>query len=308
MKYSILISLNIFFFSSCATMFNTNKTKIRVYTSQPAKIISGQDTLDSRESGVKISVPRHRKPLDIQILTDSVQKNIVLKPKISSAFYLNILNGGWGCFADVLSGNIYGFKREIFVDLKRSESNSYKTKFFSNKGEVFLHLSIPYFNNYQARFDGQPYFENFGFWGFRLGLDVFYKKNTFLHFSSNVGADYLIPTFPAPYYSDDRFWTKSLSFTHNHKIKRFTLGYGLMYGKSTLQKSILQSDFEEKIIEIHHFNTWGLHTNGYFAVGERFNIGIIYNPTFLNYNSNANTTWGYGHNLSLDLAWKIRLR
>jgi hypothetical protein len=162
-----------------------------------------------------------------------------------------------------------------------------------NKGDLYLHLSLPVINLFKT----VPKYGNFGFGGFTVGFDYYYSKNKFIHYASSV-----IPNISPKNFSKKEEYNVMVSaygrFTNNHIFGRFTIGYGLSFGINDYF-SISSPIKDEYFI-------FGLIFPTHFQVGKNFNIGVVYRPTF--YRPNAVEKFAYEHLLSIDCAWKIRLR
>ena len=109
-----------------------------------------------------------------------------------------------------------------------------------------------------------------------------------------------------------------VSLSNNHKIQQFSLGYGLSFTKNTWnitdygrwdyeydeQDEIIPPLIKDPITKSHF--AFGLIFPIYFQLSEHFNIGVVYRPTF--YRPNMTDKFSYEHLISVDFAWKIRLK
>lgn len=99
------------------------------------------------------------------------------------------------------------------------------------------------------------------------------------------------------------------SISNNHKLGTFSLGYGLSYSKNTwdfryYDKFDAPPPTREPIKKSS--NAIGLIFPTYLQLGEHFNVGVIYRPTF--YRPKLNDKFKYEHLISIDFAWKIRVK
>ena len=174
----------------------------------------------------------------------------------------------------------------------------------ANKKEIiYLHLSIPFINSFCMKFEGQGANFKTGIFGGSVGLDYHYTKNHFIH----LGASSVTHLLSVPKSNGELMTSEYISLSNNHKIKRFTIGYGFSYGKNYWDKrengwgwlSIFPTDSKS-----HH--AFGFTFPAYFQLTKFFNMGIIYRPTF--YRPNMAEKFLYEHIVSVDVAFKIRIK
>jgi len=108
----------------------------------------------------------------------------------------------------------------------------------------------------------------------------------------------------------------NITLTDNYKLNRFTVGYGLNYAMYTWQlinddypvaltpDSVTDSNDLRPPME-KNSHAFGLSLNTYHQITKGLFAGIIYNPTLLT--TYPNTKWEYGHVVSLEIIYKIRL-
>lgn len=100
------------------------------------------------------------------------------------------------------------------------------------------------------------------------------------------------------------------NLTNNHRFKKYIIGYGLSFGQNTwrLNYGIAEPDTlppSRPPVTISS-QSLGFVFQNYIQTGKRFHLGIVYRPSILNLNMEPR--WQYEHLISLDLAWKIRLK
>jgi len=177
-----------------------------------------------------------------------------------------------------------------------------------NKGDIYLDLSIPYANYFHVLPENEEVKNRFGFLGIGAGLDYYHSENQFL----NVRGDALIDfPFPVPVSlnvggESEHMTSITASLSNNHRIRRFTIGYGLSYARNTWQHRIYEDEpihppVKESISKTH--DTLGLIFPVYFRVNNIFNIGVVYHPTF--FRPNMTDKFSYEHLMSIDFAFKI---
>lgn len=305
--YIILISICI---TSCATLsneINGCRQTINLNTNKPSRIIFQNDTLSTNNKTI-IEVERGKEDLILEVLTDSLRKDVTIHSKNSLEYWLNIpTNYGIGMLIDKDNPNRYSYPKNVYLDLE-TRADEYFTSDISDKtNQLYLHLSIPYLNSFYLQPDNFENKSNTGFWGISGGLDYYYKRNKFLSFRGITAIDLFVPVPASPSLDDVRenMSTTSLELTNNHRLGKFSIGYGISYAWNRWQ-FIDETDIDNEIEINRRSQSLGLSTNIYYKLGRTFNIGLIYRPTF--YRINPTTELNYEHLISLDLAWKIKLK
>lgn len=311
MKRTILFIIPLLFVS-CATVINQPNKRITVYTTKPSKIVYNRDTINTTKNKAKLRVRRQKKVLKIVAITDSLTKTIEIKPRKSSMFWCNIpCNYGIGMLVDKKNKKQYSYPSKIYINSADTIASYFKYGQSNNKGEVYLHLSLPHINSFLLHPKNEPTKTNTGFWGFTIGLDYYHSKNQFLSLGISGVADFFLP-IPAPVDISGEYEVMSsryISLSNNHKLRRFVLGYGISYAQNTWDYRFydeidLLPPKREPVKKSH--NALGLIFPAYYQLGQHFNIGVVYRPTFFNFNG-ANK-FQYEHLISIDFSWKIRLK
>jgi hypothetical protein len=169
-------------------------------------------------------------------------------------------------------------------------------------------------NSFYLKPENEPEKINTGFWGLSAGVEYYYTDNRFVAFTGSLNSDIFAP-FPAAVDYEGYYESMSsayLSATHNHKIKRFYVGYGLNYSRNlwrwddgTTHEPVgtmpPPPDFGRK-----PSSAIGITLNGYHQLSEHFMLGFIYRPTILRVS--PQTEFKYEHLISFDIAWRIVLR
>jgi hypothetical protein len=304
MKIPIIILLSIIL-STCATVMNKPITKTTIFTTKPSKIVFKTDTIPTVNNELILKVQRTREPLKIAVLTDSLQKNLVIKSRLSSEFYTNLFvpSGIIGLLVDLRTPKRFTYPNKIYIDVS-NQDNKYLTKKISSnhKGDYLFHLSIPYINTFLYQPANEKTSKSTGFWGYSLGLDYYHQNKRFLNLSINGATNIFTPVPASIRFVDDyeSFGSTFLSLTNNHKIKRFSFGYGLSFGQNKWRYNSITSSDSSKL---KNHNALGFMFPFYLQTGKTFNIGVLYRPTFIRFNTP--TTFQYEHLISIDLAWKI---
>jgi len=160
---------------------------------------------------------------------------------------------------------------------------------------------------------------NVGSMGIGFGLDYYHSKDQFIHFG-----------YSALFGGADRTWveatetershriiesmtTEYISLSNNHKFGQFSIGYGLSFAHNKWdykRRRWLWVFFIPVPVLLEHrveqHNAFGFVFPMHLQVGEYFNVGAVYRPTFLR--TTATHKLAYEHLLSLEFAWKIRVK
>ena len=260
-------------------------------------------------------VERKKGTFSITTKTDSITKTVEVKNGFSSAFWLGNLFSGAGIIGygvDLTNSKRFTYPNKIYINTTDS-----LTKYHTfdpnddNKGELYLHLSLPHFNFFHLAPEGEKNTNGASFWGLTAGLDYYHRKNQFI----NLGGTYAVGlAFPIPAaidlsgeYEFMSSWYVSLS--NNHKFERFKVGYGLSFGKYFWDFKYFdwgnpEPPTREPVSKSHY--ALGLVFPAYYQLGKHFNFGVVYRPTF--YRPTLTNKFVYEHLISIDFVWKIRIK
>ena len=311
MKNIVLFIFLTISLSSCATIsqeIEGNIQQINIHTNKPGIVVHNGDSLSTSKNKVSIIVERKKEDLNIKILNDTIEKSVTINSKNSFEYWLNIpTNYGIGMLIDKNSPNRYAYPKNVYLDLYNSKNEYYLSDRTNKTNEIFLHVSIPYMNHFYFQPKNIESKTNTGFWGLSTGLEYYYTSNKFLSFKGLTAFDFFVPV-PAPVTLDDtreNMSTFNLELTDNYKSGKFRFGYGINYSWNNW-KFVDTSQPDSRIEINRRSQNLGLTTNIYYQIGRTLNIGIIYRPTF--YSVTPIADFNYEHLVSLDLAWKIRLK
>lgn len=314
MKQTLFTLIVSILLSSCATVLNRPYKNVRVHTTEPSKIIHRYDTIKTVNNKANLSVERKKEVLSIVAMTDRITKPIEIKPRNSFAYWLNIYPTPlfWtGFLIDKNNPKRYSYPKRIYINSADTISKYYSYSQSDNKGEFHLHLSLPHMNTFCLNPKNEDYKVSIGFWGLSIGLDYYHSSNQFINIGVSGVMDFFLPFPAAVDLSGEHEAANSLyvSLSNNHKVGRFSIGYGLSFGRNTWS-FIYHDRFDpppptrDPVTRSH--NVFGLIFPSYFQLGERFNIGVVYRPTF--YRPNLTNKFSYEHLISVDFAWKIRIK
>lgn len=147
--------------------------------------------------------------------------------------------------------------------------------------------------------------------GVATGLEYFYQERSFIGLYASDVINFLVP-FPAAVSHDGEhylFSSAAIGLTNNHKLNRFTVGYGLSYSKNTWQlRNNEYNPLEEgSRMPVSKSNySLGLIANSYFQFGKKFFVGLNYKPSLIALNTNSKLY--YEHIISLELVWKFKIK
>ena len=321
----ILLSL-----TSCATIFakKTYELEIKSYSNTKIKINDSIYNLPA-----KVNVKRSRKDLPIILISDTLNKKYNIKSSISPKYLYGNLSfvhfAPVGYLVDLTNEKrfYYGKShflnisdtitelntpiRESFKNSKKDISNYFTEKYQTNKGQINITISIPWVNNFNYQPNDENQKNSTGFLGLSTGIEYYHNEKKFLSLNASAVMDFIAPV-PAPFSYDGEaefFNSLSISLTENHKFNRFTFGYGINYSKNSWKFDNTEYDENlpnsKKPILKSNYGI-GLIGNGYFRVSNNFFVGLNYKPNL--YNLKPINKFQYEHVISLDLAWKIKMK
>jgi len=294
--------------SSCASILNSRNKEIDIITTSNARVIFKKDTLSNTDCTTRLFVERSQYPLLIKVFNDSISKNIEIRSTNSFAYWLNVYP--WflpGFFIDKKNPKRYGYPDKIYINPRDILQKYFHYDPRSNKGKWLLQISVPYFNNFLLRPDKEKKYKiNSGFFGASLGLDHYYSSKQFINITAGAATDLLLPVpVGVDYFGDHEIMSSSyLGISNNHKIKNIIVGYGLHFSRNNW--SVMHADPQSNPTISKTSNAAGFIIQSYYAVKKNFHIGLIYRPTIYQFSNSSRFI--YEHLISIDLAWKIKLK
>jgi len=313
MRKSAFLVIVIMVLSSCATVLNHTTKTIYITTTTPANVVVNKDTLKTFQDKVPIWVKRQPKDLKITVFNDSVTKEVSIKPRNSFTFWLNAYPTPllWtGFLIDRKNPKRYTYPTRIYFDMKDTTNTYLSYDPRSKKGEIDLRISLPHINNFLLKLDNESKYKyNTGFWGLTLGLDYYHSAKQFINLSATGVMDFFLPVPAAVdmagYY--EIMNSTYISVSNNHKIKNFTVGYGLSYAKNTW--NLNYSDWGDEPLTVEPVsksnNAIGFIFPAYYMPTEHFFIGVVYRPTL--FRLSTENPFKYEHLISIDFGWKLKL-
>ena len=290
---------------------NEAHKSITIFTTEPSKIILNRDTINTIDNKVNLNVERKKDPIKITASTDSLTKEFDVEPMNSFMYWSNIFyNFGIGMLVDRNNPKRYSYPQRIYITSTDTISRYYRYR-QTNKGELHLHISLPHINSISLNPENEETKTNTGFWGLTVGLDYYHSKNQFFNVGISGVSDFFVPVPAAIDISGEYELMSSryASISNNHRLGRFSLGYGLSYARNTWDfRNYGNFDPPPPIKEPvkKSSNAFGLIFPTYFQQGKHFNMGVVYRPTF--YRPKMTNKFKYEHLISIDFAWKIRIK
>jgi len=110
--------------SSCASVLNSPTQKITIITSKPTECIIDKNVRSKKDTIHYLTLKRSKNLVNIELKSDSIEKDIVLKPRLNTQFYGNLLLPYgilWGLI-DLTNARRFGYKKNIRVYMSDSTS------------------------------------------------------------------------------------------------------------------------------------------------------------------------------------------
>ena len=210
-------------------------------------------------------------------------------------------NFGIGLLLERKLPESYTYPNKIFINSSNT-SNKYSRFGEANKGELYLHLS-PSFDVFKMA----PEKEDIGFAfigvGFCLGIDYYHSKKQYIHLgiSRNTGGNFL-PLFGNYHYYD----TDYICLSNNHKMKRFSFGYGISYTNNTWEHISKGWFFSPDVHKKKNYKALGFIFPVNIQLSNNFHLGFVYRPTF--YRPKMTDKFKYEQLASINCILKIRTK
>jgi len=324
MQARYLLIVFVLTLTSCATVLNRRSYDVMVFSNVGDAKVQIFDTTYNLPA--KISLRRSNKDLDIKLISDTLTNNYTVKSSPNPTFiYGNLL---WlevspaAYIIDFTNQKRFYYGRSIYLDsndtnrvirppVLRGCYNYYSKAYPTHKGQINLVLSLPWINSFYLQPQNERSKSNTGFWGISAGVEYYYKDYKYISLTASAVSDFFMPVPAAvDIYGEYELMSSTyLSISDNYKFKRFTIGYGLNYSRNIWD--FKNFDYFDPPLSsrdpIKRTNeSLGLTLNVYHQLAEHLFVGLIYRPTFLIVNPTVE--FKYEHLLSLDFAWKFRLK
>lgn len=323
LQKSLLIILLILL-NSCATLLTRKNYNIKVTSNLDPAQIQINDSLYPLPTEFKIR--RSKNDLHLKLISDTLTKDFTIKSSLNPTFlFANLL---WVEFCpaayliDLTNQKRYYYGKSIYLNiydttafleplLLKNFHSYFLKKYPTIKEQIYLTLGFPWINNFYLKPSQEPVKSNTGFWGFSAGVDYFYSNTRYFSLSFSFASDFFVPIPAAVDIKGEYEIMSSLysSLTHNHRLDRFSLGYGIncasnIWDFNNTGDLVNQPSSRNPITKTSY--SYGITTNLYYQFGKRFFTGIIYRPSILRIDPKLELK--YEHLISLEFAWKIKLK
>ena len=214
---------------------------------------------------------------------------------------MNLLNGYLapvGVIVDLLSDKRFSYPNNIRIRADTA-TNEYQRIWDEHKpGDFAFFASLPTVSYYRYSSDLAPNFVNAGLFGGTIGVD--YNHSTRHYYRATVGTLISFTTWQQNWLSDGVFSSHLLLSRHTRR-DRLTLGYG---------PALVSNRYTDEFLEDQRFQqtitSLGANFSTYVKLSQQTNLGLLYRPTFFNFNGNQRFDYQYA--LTLDLQWKFLYR
>ncbi len=305
-------------FTSCASIVNKRHYNATIASNARNAQIRLYDSVYDLPATVRLK--RSKEDLAVTVITDTLSKNFTVPSRADIDSYIGNITL-FSFFSPIAiavdrkneKNRFYG--RNIFLDMEDSLGIADpKRKLYRNrdmmmpKGRVNLVLSTPYVNNFYLKPQGYGEKWSTGFLGAGLGMEYYYRDDHSLRLSASGIIDFFLPV-PVPLDSEGESEVMSsfgVSLTHNHRMGRFTFGYGPSWTVNTwVRTNILDWTTDEHYYIENITRSFGLSLTGHYRIWPSVHAGLLYNPAL--YNVTPVGKFQYSHTLSLDIQWRLRL-
>lgn len=294
-------------------MIHQRTVNVNVHSdTDPVKICIGNDTTRWYSTPTWIIAERSRHDLKIIAKRDTIQKQINVKSKLSTAFCLgNLFSGmGVGYVVDLTNPKRFTYPSDITIDFR---SNSYSTKGYRNwitpeKGLLAFKISIPEGNHFYLS-KGDVYGDTFGFLGISAGAEYYFSDKYCLNMDVGALTDFMIP-FPAPVDYQGTYHRTFATYGDlqlGSDYKRLHYDYGFQYTRTSYYERETVELFPEYIDTLKYSksqNNTGLAFSTYYRIFNGFNLGLNYYPSFIGWD-HSGFKLHYTHLLFFELNFRI---
>jgi hypothetical protein len=166
-------------------------------------------------------------------------------------------------------------------------------------------VSLPYINFFKIQTDSNKV-NKAGFWGISAGIEYVLQKNKYLSFNVGTATDFFAP-FPGAvdYYGPTEFSsTKYVNLRINKITPWLEYGLGISLSELRWRTEYFGPMDSTTVFTPDHYRSVNLGLSGSFRyrLTPRFNIGILYQPQFYDFN---NKKYNYQHFISTELIWRF---
>jgi len=313
-RLSIVIVIGVLF-CSCATLINQRTCDVNVHADVDSlKICVNNDTSRWLSTPTWIYPERSRNDLLITAKKDGIEKQISVKRRLSTAFWLGNMFSSIGVFGyaiDLASQKRFTYPHYISLDFNSPKLYStlkYKTWIRPEKKLLNLKLSIPEGNFFYLN-KGHGYGNSFGFLGISGGVEYYFTDKYCLNMDVGALTDFMVP-FPAPVDYEGGYDRSSAIYGDiqiGRDFNRVHCDLGFQFNRTSYYERETVELFPEYIDSLKYSkfqNNVGLALSAYYRISNGFNIGLNYYPSFLSWD-HSKVQIHYGHLLFFEFIFKF---
>lgn len=314
---------------SCSTISTNKNILVSIKSNAPEAVVKINDS--TYQLPAKIWLNRSNKDIPLELKSGAITKNYQLQPSVNYKFVFgNLLFFHLAPVAyvvDCTNSKRFAYQSNAFLDINDSIGiiktpmaknftkfkNHFTKEYPVQKGQTNLVASLPAYNTLNFRPKGEDPKNYVGIGGIAIGVEHFYSPKKYL--AASIKATLFNDLDPIGFlgesfgsYDYEEFYSLSFNLTHNHKINRFYLGYGLNWTNNIwIRKTYTEEDFGDGIYTYSKKvnNLLGLSLNGSYQISKYLFLGCSYNQSFLDLNHISTPL--YENVFSVDLSFKLPL-
>lgn len=303
-----------FLSSSCATLLHQKAVTVNVHSdTDSVKISVNKDTASWYNTPTRIHVDRSRNDLNIFVRKDTIQKQVNVKSKLSTAFWVGNLFSGIGIIGyaiDLTNPKRFTYPSNITIDF---DSNSMSTKkhrtwLTPKKGLLAFKISIPEGNHFYLN-KGNGYGNAFGFLGISGGIEYYFTDKYCINMDLGALTDFMVP-FPAPVDYEGSYQRSFATYGDiqlGSDYKRLHYDFGLQYTRTVHHERETLELYPEYIDTLKYSktqNNMGFALSSYYRISKDFNLGLNYYPSFVVWDKSG-FKMHYSHLIFFELNFRI---
>ncbi|MDR0229951.1 MAG: hypothetical protein LBI72_12950 [Flavobacteriaceae bacterium] len=313
----LVLFIAIITLSSCSTILNKKTYPVYVTSNEQHAAVKIKDSIYKLPA--RVQVKRSKEDLEVTLLTDSLSRNYniqaILDPKFTHLNLTGSVIAPINYAVDLTTPKRFYYGKYILLNSAETDSiiqpkSTRLARYFSykpetHKGDINTYLSVPFLNFFQFNFpNSSTVKEDTGMFLFGTGIEYYHKDKEFL----NIGIGSYANVYESAVEDKALMFSHFIRITNNHKVNRFTLGYGLGFSHNIVtQKYYLYSQFEDEVIRIRRTqNTIDLVLAAQMQVVKNIHIGLTYKPSV--YRLSSPSDFAYNHVISAEITAKLRLK
>ncbi len=315
MRLCYLILLVGILFDSCSTLVHQSTMNVNIHSNMDStKVCVDNDTIHWHTIPATIITKRSKEDLVLTIKNDTIQQQLNVKSRLSTAFWLGNMFSGVGVIGyaiDLTNAKRYSYPTTVFVHFDDDNPRltaKYSTWLNPTKNLLNFKISIPEGNWFYLN-TGNGYGNSFGFLGISGGFEYYFTNKYCLNIDFGGLTDFMLP-FPAPVDYEgayDRAFAIYGDIQIGSDYKRLHYDVGLQFNRTLYYERETVELYPEYVDTLKYSvkqTNLGLAFSTYYRITKGFNIGLNYYPSFITM-QNGNTKFEYSHLLFLELSFRI---